>query len=178
MKAVELLADKIREGWATTWMKQFRISTVELYWHDPEYREQEKANWRNRYRRRREHEVTRTRAYKLAHPDRVAAYHLTRRERIAEGSDGTATDQAIAQLKQNSTHCAYCDEMLTRKQTDHMIPLVLGGEHTVRNIVIVCPDCNARKATLSYPEWIERVAPEHRARVVELYEVRYRAEAA
>jgi 5-methylcytosine-specific restriction endonuclease McrA len=178
LRALELLADKIRAEWAAAWLKPFRISTVELYWRDSDYREQEKRNWRDRYRRRRDHEVARTRAYKLAHPERVATYHLTRQERIVEGSDGTATDQAIARLKRNSTHCAYCGEILTRKQTDHMIPLVLGGEHSMRNIVIVCPDCNARKARLSYPEWVERVAPAHRAHAVALYQARYRTVAA
>jgi hypothetical protein len=55
--------------------------------------------------------VSRTRAYKLAHPERVMTHHQTRRERIHEGSDGTASDQAIARLKRRSTHCAYCGEI-------------------------------------------------------------------
>jgi hypothetical protein len=54
-----------------------------------------------------------------------------------------------------------------------MIPLALGGEHSLRNIVIVCPACNGKKANLSYTEWIERVGPEHRERVVALFEQRY-----
>lgn len=178
LRKAERLADRIRARWAAAWLSPFQISRRELYQQDQEFRDQVKASWRDRYRRRRDHEVSRTRAYKLANPERVLTYHQTRRERIHEGSDGTATDQAIARLKRDSTHCAYCGEILARKQTDHMIPLVLGGEHSMRNIVIVCPDCNARKATLSYPEWIERVAPEHRARVVALYQARYRAEAA
>jgi 5-methylcytosine-specific restriction endonuclease McrA len=178
LRKVERLADRIRARWAAAWLSPFQISRGELYRQDAEFREQERASWRDRYQRRRESEVSRTRAYKLAHPDRVMTHHQTRRERIDKSSDGTATDQTIARLKRQSTHCAYCGEILTRKQTDHMIPLVLGGEHSMRNIAIVCPDCNARKARLSYPEWIERVAPEHRARVVALYQARYRAEAA
>ena len=35
-----------------------------------------------------------------------------------------------------------------RKQTDHMVPLVLAGEHSLRNIVIVCPPCNGRKSAI------------------------------
>lgn len=69
--------------------------------------------------------------------------------------------------------CAYCGVRLIRKQTDHMIPLALGGEHSLRNIVIVCPDCNARKAGLSYAEWVDRVEPQHRQRVLALYHERY-----
>ncbi len=52
-----------------------------------------------------------------------------------------------------------------RKQTDHMTPLALGGDHSLRNIVIVCPGCN-RKGSLNYAEWIERVEPEHKARAI------------
>jgi hypothetical protein len=54
-----------------------------------------------------------------------------------------------------------------------MIPIALGGEHSLRNIVIVCPNCNGRKATLSYEKWIERIEPQHRARVVAVYQERY-----
>src|SRR5581483_9472558 len=80
---------------------------------------------------------------------------------------------AIRKLKRAATHCVYCGGRLIWKQTDHMVPLALGGEHSLRNIVIVCPDCNARKARLSYAEWVERVEPQHRGRVVELYRMRY-----
>lgn len=178
LREAERLADRIRAQWASDWLRPFQILRQELYRQDSDFREQEKANWRGRYWRRRAHEVARTSAYKLAHPERVAAHHRTRQERIVEGSDGTATDQAIARLKQHATQCAYCGERLTLKQTDHMIPLALGGEHSLRNIVIVCPDCNARKARLSYSEWVERVAPQHRARVLAVYQERYRAAAA
>jgi hypothetical protein len=63
--------------------------------------------------------------------------------------------------------------VLSDKQTDHMIPLVLAGEHSLRNIVIVCPPCNGRKARLSYEEWMERVEPEHKQRVMAVYRERY-----
>lgn len=70
-------------------------------------------------------------------------------------------------LKRKAANCAYCGcEMEPdRKQTDHMTPLALGGDHSLRNIVIVCPGCN-RKGSLNYAEWIERVEPEHKARAI------------
>ena len=49
-----------------------------------------------------------------------------------------------------------------------MTPVCLGGEHSRRNIVIVCPRCNGKKHTLSYAQWIDHVEPEHRPRVVAL----------
>jgi uncharacterized protein with PIN domain len=92
---------------------------------------------------------------------------------VINGADGTASAPAIKRLKQQATHCAYCAMTLTRKETDHMVAVVLGGPHSLTNIVIVCPTCNGKKGRLSYPEWIERVAPEHRGRVIGLYLDRY-----
>lgn len=175
LRRAEQYADKIRTEWAADWLSPFDLSLDELYWKDSEFREQKKAETRDRYWQRRDQQVARTRAYKTAHPDRVYIQHETRRGRIQEYSDGTATTQSIARLKHDATHCAYCGTVLLRKHTDHMIPLALGGAHSLRNIVIVCPDCNGRKASLSYREWTERVAPQHRPRVLAVFLERYRA---
>jgi len=131
------------------------------------------AEQREWYARHRQQEVARHLNWKAANPARISEYGRTRLEREREGADGTATIEAIAELKRATTHCAYCGSQLVRKQTDHMHPVGLGGEHSLRNIVIVCPDCNARKATLSYEKWIDRVAPQHRARVASLHVERY-----
>jgi 5-methylcytosine-specific restriction endonuclease McrA len=97
----------------------------------------------------------------------------TRNARIAAQSDGSVTAAALRRLKSRTTNCAYCDARLFEKQTDHLNPLVRGGAHSRRNIAIVCPDCNRHKHMLSYEQWIERVEPCHRARVIALYESRY-----
>jgi 5-methylcytosine-specific restriction endonuclease McrA len=175
MLQVERLADRIRARWAAEWLKPFQKSSAELYWDDPDYREKQKARFRESYRRRRAQEIQRVLAYKQANADRNRLWTATRLRRQADGSDGTATPERIAQLKSEATYCAYCGRVLNEKQTDHMIPLVLGGAHSLRNIVIVCPRCNGRKARLSYEEWIERVEPQHRARVIALSQKRYAA---
>lgn len=175
MRAVERLADRIRARWATEWLRPFRRSSTELYWEDPQYRETKKAEFREAYRRHRAEEIQRVLHYKRAHPDRNRKWSATRLRREVDGSDGTATPEKIAELKSKATHCAYCGHALHEKQTDHMIPLVLGGEHSLRNIVIVCPQCNGRKARLSYEEWIARIEPQHRARLIALYQERYAA---
>lgn len=177
MVEADRFASSIRSRWAAEWLCPFRKSDAELYWDDPAYREQQKAKYRSSYARRIEFERARARAWNVAHPEERDAQRMRREERMLCGSDGTATAQAISRLKRAATHCAYCACVLGEKQTDHMFPLVLGGEHSLRNVVIVCPECNGKKSTLSYAEWLERVAPEHRARVLALYQERY-AEAA
>jgi hypothetical protein len=169
----ELLADRIRSAWAREWLRPFRKTEKELYWEDPDYREQNKAEYRMRYARRIDRERARCRRWAASHPEERKAHQALREERMLDSSDGSATPQAIARLKRRAIRCAYCDCVLTEKQTDHMKPLLLGGEHSLRNIVIVCPHCNGRKAKLSYAEWIERAGSLYRERLLQLYRERY-----
>jgi len=112
-------------------------------------------------------------AYKRANVERNLEWTAVRKERETMLADGTVRPGTIARLKREASHCAYCGSVLGEKQTDDMVPLVLGGEHSLRNIVVVCPTCNGRKARLSYSEWVERVEPRHRERVVAIYVERY-----
>ena len=173
---VEKEADRIRARWAKEWLKPFQqpqATYAELCASDPTYKGRHAAKSRKSYWRRHQRELERIGIWKAAHPDQKRQYDVTRREREREFADGTVTSEEIAGLKQKATYCAYCACALVKKQTDHMVPLVLGGKHSLRNIVIVCPDCNARKARLSYEQWIGRVAHQHRARVVALFYERY-----
>jgi hypothetical protein len=168
MRQAERLADQIRARWAAQWLRPFRSRT----------RDEDNTKSRDYYSRHRMQESARVQDYKTANQRRKLEWDKTREERIRNGADGTASAQAVRKLKRTATHCSYCGGRLIRKQTDHMVPLALGGEHSLRNIVIVCPDCNARKARLSYDEWVERIGPQHRRHVVALYQMRYAAEAA
>jgi len=103
--------------------------------------------------------------------ERLNAYHAAGAPALF--APGVKDKETIAQLKREVVRCAYCDAPLTRKETDHMTPVCLGGEHSLRNIVIVCPRCNGRKAKLSFAQWIDRIELEHRARVVALWEARF-----
>jgi 5-methylcytosine-specific restriction endonuclease McrA len=128
---------------------------------------------RKHYAEHRSEETARTKGYKQLHPQLKRAMDSLRNARIAAQSNGTASPAAIKRMKSAATSCAYCGGGLFRKQTDHIITLALGGEHSLRNIVIVCPDCNQRKHALSYEQWIDRVEPCHRARVIAVFESRY-----
>ncbi len=177
MISAEQAADRLRVHWARECLRQFRASDREsfrkLYRADSDFREQQKAKSRDYYRRNRDEEVARVGAYKREHSDRNQDWSANRREREALLSDGSATPEAIARLKEIADHCAYCGDMLSEKQTDHMIPLALGGEHSLRNILIVCPACNGRKARLSFGEWLDRIDPRHRNRTLALNYERY-----
>jgi 5-methylcytosine-specific restriction endonuclease McrA len=168
MRQVERIADSIRRRWAEEFLRPFRGRT----------KEEDNAKARGYYSRHRLQERYRARRYQANNPDRKRVWDATRRLRMDVSADGTVTDKAIRSAKRTAKQCAYCGGRLLRKQTDHMIPLTLGGAHSMRNIVIVCPDCNARKARLSYEEWVDRVEPQHRERVLALWRERYGAVAA
>ncbi|MCX6629260.1 MAG: HNH endonuclease signature motif containing protein [Candidatus Solibacter sp.] len=107
----------------------------------------------------------------------MVEHEQTRQARIDASCDGSATKENIQKAKSGASRCAYCDCPFedAQKQTDHMVALCHGGEHSLRNIVIVCSVCNGRKASLTYEQWIDRVEPEHRQRVVSLWLKRYPA---
>jgi 5-methylcytosine-specific restriction endonuclease McrA len=166
-------AERLLERRAAPYLETFRIPRAA----DVAERAAEKAlHAREHYAQHRLQEKARTRRYKLAHPERKQAMDAMRSARIHGQSDGSASPSAIKKLKDAAKNCAYCGARLFRKQTDHMNPLALGGEHAARNIVIVCQDCNQRKHALSYEQWIERVDPRHRSPVVNLFASRYGAQ--
>ena len=115
--------------------------------------------------------------FKATHPELVIQYQEIRTDRIKVMDDGTLTLPVVRQLKAKASRCAYCDCPFedAEKQTDHMVALCHGGEHSLRNIVIVCSGCNGRKASLTYEQWIDRVDPRHKVRVHRLWLKRYPA---
>jgi 5-methylcytosine-specific restriction endonuclease McrA len=172
---VEAQADRIRRRWAAAYLRPFRkLSAAD----DAELAAERAARARTQYAQRRIEESERTKRYKAANPERKLALDAVRNARIEAQSDGSVSAAAITKLKRFATHCAYCDVRLLRKQTDHMITLALGGEHSLRNIVIVCPECNLRKHKLSYEQWIDRIEEQHRPRVAALFSARYGARVA
>ena len=143
-----------------------------------ENRERNAAKSREYYHRNLQRSRRKTAMYKAAHPEWALQHEETRQDRIKAMDDGTLTAQVIRELKAQASRCAYCDDpfvLAGEKQTDHMVALCHGGEHSRRNVVIVCRRCNGRKARLTYAEWLDRIEPEHRARAAALFYLRYGA---
>lgn len=49
--------------------------------------------------------------------------------------------------------CIYCDQRKGTLHMDHVIPLFMGGRHSVGNIVLACEDCNKAKGGMSLMQW-------------------------
>jgi 5-methylcytosine-specific restriction endonuclease McrA len=139
-------------------------------------REENAAKSREYYHRNLQRSRRKTAMYKAAHPEWAIEHQEIRTDRIKAMDDGTLTVQVLRELKAQASRCAYCDDPFVfaeEKQTDHMVALCHGGEHSRRNVVIVCRRCNGRKARLTYAEWLDRVEPAHRGRTMALFCQRY-----
>lgn len=105
----------------------------------------------------------RKKAYRHANPARDVAWKAIRLERLIAQSDGTVTDAGLRQMFALAKRCPYCNlKMKTgEKSLDHVTPLVLGGEHSMRNLVVCCLDCNTRKGRQPLERWLDRCKGPH-----------------
>jgi 5-methylcytosine-specific restriction endonuclease McrA len=169
-------AKRVRRRFIRSLLKEFnRIAASTFPEVASALRQESAAHSRKRYQKDAAQERLRTATYKATHRDQMVEHEQTRQARIDATCDGSATKESIREAKAAASRCAYCDCPFedARKQTDHMVALCHGGEHSLRNIVIVCRLCNARKASLTYEQWIDRVEPEHRGRVQRLWVARH-----
>lgn len=53
--------------------------------------------------------------------------------------------------------CHYCRFVMHRKELtmDHMIPVFLGGESVLSNLVLACRPCNEAKGRTPYAEFVD-----------------------
>jgi 5-methylcytosine-specific restriction endonuclease McrA len=169
-------AKRMRKRFIRSLLKDFnRIASKAFPEVVSALRKESAAHSRKKYQQDAAQERLRTATYKATHRDQMVEHEQTRQARIDATCDGSATKESIRESKAAASRCAYCDCPFedARKQTDHMVALCHGAEHSLRNIVIVCRPCNARKASLTYEQWIERVEPEHRVRVQCLWIARH-----
>lgn len=56
-----------------------------------------------------------------------------------------------------------------RAQMDHMDPLSLGGEESIRNAVYVCDACNMAKGRRLFTEWLDQLDEPHKSTARQVY---------
>ena len=107
---------------------------------------------RARYAERGEEMRAAAREWKAAHPEEVRAnrkYHRHRRRLAELDSDLTRAD--VAHLVASASVCPCCGVRMVgepgpaQKQLDHIIPLNVGGTHTLANVRVICRTCNLRR---------------------------------
>jgi len=85
-------------------------------------------------------------------------------------------------------YCPYCGNQLPphylgnhpelgtfrgRAHLDHMDPLELGGEDSIRNVVYVCDKCNYKKGKQPFTKWIKKLNPKYSEISRKIYESKH-----
>lgn len=109
-----------------------------------------------------EYRRVQVRLYKARHPDKVAewdtSYRNKRSKRIADQADGTAGAAIAALLKLRN--CQYCGRKFAAvddKRIDHRQPIAAGGLHSAVNLEVCCDPCNSRKRDMPFLDWLEKL---------------------
>jgi 5-methylcytosine-specific restriction endonuclease McrA len=83
---------------------------------------------------------------------RRRARETARAKRSREQATGDLTAAAIVALKAAAQVCPLCEVELSdekrgprSKHLDHVVPLVVGGAHSVANVRVICESCNLRR---------------------------------
>lgn len=121
---------KIEADYAIREAERRRDAQRERYWKNPD-----KARHRKKI-------------YKAANPAVDAKSRGKRGRRIVASQDGSLSTSNLNRLFDAALACAYCGHAFacsSDKSLDHFLPLVLGGAHSVANVVICCRTCNFEK---------------------------------
>ncbi len=175
MARVEMCADKLRRRFQREQSKCLYATWWDGYKHSPEYLEEKRIAFSQRYQRDPESERLRIVKYKHSNPDKVAKWGDKRKQRAALYSDGSLTREEVGRLFGEAKRCPYCERELngSNKSLDHMIPLSRGGAHGLRNVLISCRECNLRKKAIPFGEWIKTLSASCERRAARIYRQRY-----
>lgn len=79
------------------------------------------------------------------------------RHRVARvnGPQGKIPDKAFIEWKAQFPVCYYCDSPPGKfpLEVDHVMPVILGGHHTLGNLVMACKKCNSAKRDMNPFDW-------------------------
>ena len=109
-----------------------------------------------RYIENREEIIKQGKKWSQSEKGRISAINKQNRRRYikVKMSDGTIpigniyplTTELQELLVLQDNKCYLCSCELSEKELDHFIPLSKGGQHSINNVVWLCPDCNRKKS--------------------------------
>ena len=94
-------------------------------------------------------------AWARANPEKIRLKSQRRRARKAEVKSELTNSEWDIILDVFSYSCAYCGKLETTLEQDHIVPLSMGGDYTIDNIVPSCKSCNSSKKDNDFREWIK-----------------------
>jgi 5-methylcytosine-specific restriction endonuclease McrA len=135
--------------------------------------------FRERYKEQKEILLEKGKIYRQNNPEKRRAYHAAygkspqgKASKLA--SDGRRRAQKLntssgdlAVIKKwmrnwkslEQAECHWCGGVFNTAKchADHVMPLKLGGSHSLDNMVIACASCNLRKNSLHPDEWVKKI---------------------
>lgn len=70
--------------------------------------------------------------------------------------------------------CPYCGIKLKRdSHIDHMDPLELGGDDSIKNAIYCCISCNARKGAKPFLMWLKQLKPKYQKIARDIYTAKH-----
>lgn len=141
-------------AWYAANSERSRATTAAWHVANPERRKTASAAW---YAANTERHRALNEAWHVANPERSAEIKAAgrQRHRARKASvENTLTSAEERQLRREATHCALCGMVLVlggprrlRPSLDHVVPLALGGGHTLSNVQMVHGGCNSAKGS-------------------------------
>lgn len=128
------------------WKNEYRQRVHELAKKYTE-KHSEKINeyGRKYYNENKEKRIELGRLYRQKNPGKNTEYSRNRRAR-KEGNGGSITEKEWEDLKNKyDNKCLCCGRSDLKLTLDHVVPLVLGGKHSIENAQPLCVSCNSRK---------------------------------
>lgn len=133
--------------------KQCHLDYYKSYYQ--ENSDKKKKIARTWYAENKEQAAERVREWRAQNPDLVRSIQNKHRAKKAKALIADFTEAQWQQLLEaNGERCAYCGTEDTEICRDHAVPLAVGGDHTLTNIVPSCRVCNSRKHTKTTLEFL------------------------
>lgn len=126
--------------------------------NDPAFKAKHSQRGREHYEQNKTETLSRHKAWRKAHPGKVAEYRHVRRAREngAEVNPKSIRMFIDGTKRKSTAVCYYCQKEFSTKKIhfDHIIPLSKGGPHSVENLAVSCPRCNLTKQASTIQDWM------------------------
>jgi hypothetical protein len=134
-------AEKFKEmnnKWKKTHKKQRAVESKKWAKAHPGYHQGTNKRWRANH-------PDYGKNWRKKHRDKMNNYSQIRRARLAGVSSNLTTEEWETVLEFYGHKCLCCGKDDVKLTIDHVVPVLLGGTHTVDNVQPLCGPCNSRK---------------------------------
>ena len=149
-----------RERWQK-WAEN-NIEHLKQYNHERYLSKKEEYNAKRAlyYQENKEAELEKNRQWVKSNPEKVKEIGRMNKRRRDSRKKELKSDLTISEWKETlilfDNKCAYCQKEFEVLEQEHFIPVTKGGEHTKRNIIPACRQCNASKSNKTFENWYRK----------------------